>query len=521
MHRKVLWCLLSVSLLMLSVAPLALAERTFTHAIEYRVFDIDPSSGQMVDNTIVTGNTYEGLLTWDLPAMLAKSALAEDWEISVDGTACTFYLRRGVKFHDGTNFDSAAVQYSWERMNGINAGPAQMFLRVAGLEVIDQYTVRFTSDSTFAFWENAFAGFDGFRIVSPAAANAHKTADDPWAQAWLAENVVGTGPYMMTEHVLGQYVILDAFADYWGGWEDDQFDKVVLRIMTEPAARGTALLAGEVTSSTSVSNSLYPTIEANPNYTVYVTESSSIQTIYLQCHQGPLANKMLRKAIAYAVDYDAVRQCMRYSVEPCGPLASWLPGASTDCGCIQDQDLEMARYYMDLAGVAPGELEIAFSIVLETDFHECLGLIVQQNLGDIGIKVNLEPKGWPDFFAESKNADISNVMSTQYGAAQGAEPYDVMLLNYGDKSALDPNYGFNNGYVNPLVSGWIDQLAKEPDRVARAELAFRASEILVEDAGFVWLFTVPYVVVMRNDITGYQGIPINRALVLFHMLHQE
>jgi peptide/nickel transport system substrate-binding protein len=180
----------------------------------------------------------------------------------------------------------------------------------------------------------------------------------------------------------------------------------------------------------------------------------------------------------------------------------------------------MARYYMELAGVAPGELELDFSIVTATDFHECEALIVQQNLADIGIKVNIEPKAWADFSAESRNANISNVMSTQYGAAAGSEPYDVFLLNYSNKSALDPNYGWNNGYVNDLVSGWIDQLALEPDGAKRAELAYKISEVLVEDAGFVFLFTVPYVVVMQSDITGYKGIPINRALILFYSLHQ-
>ena len=520
MVRKSTWCVVLALLLATAIVPLASAERVLNSAVEYRPYALDPGKAQLVDNTIVTGNTYECLLTWDLPAMSAKGALAERWEIAADGKSCTFYLRHGVKFHDGTDFDSAAVEYSWTRMKALDAGPAKSFTNVVGCEVIDPYTVKFTAADTYAFWENAFAGFDGFKVVSPTAVEAHKTADDPYAQNWLAEKIVGTGPYMLTEYVQGQYIILTAFSDYWGGWTDDQFDKIVLKIMIEPAARGSALLAGDVQCSTSVPNTLYPEIEANPNYTIYVTESGSIQDIYLKCHRGPLANKMLRKAIAYAVDYDSIRECMRYSVAPCGPLASWLPGASSDCGCIQHQDLEMARYYMELAGVAPGELELDFSIVTATDFHECEALIVQQNLADVGIKVNIEPKAWADFSVESRDANISNAMSTQYGAAAGSEPYDVFLLNYSNKSALDPNYGWNNGYVNDLVSGWIDQLALEPDGAKRAELAYKISEVLVEDAGFVFLFTVPYVVVMQSDITGYKGIPINRALILFYSLHQ-
>ena len=521
MQRKPLWCLLTVALLVMSVAPLVAAEKVHTYAAEYRVITIDPSESQLVENTIITANTYEGLLIWDLPAMSATGALAESREISADGTSCTFHLRQGVKFHDGTDFNAAAVEYSWNRMKEIGAGPAQMFTTITGFEIIDDYTVKFTADDTFAFWDNVFASVDGFKVCSPAAAAANKTADDPWAKDFFAENVVGTGPYQMTEWVKGQYVVLEKFEEYWGGWTDLNYDKVVLRIMTEPAARAAALQAGEVDSSTSIPSDMYAAVEADPNLTVHVTESSSIQAIYLQSHQDVLSNKLLRKAISYAVDYAAVRQCMRYSVAPCGPLASWLPGGSQDYDCIQDQDMDMAEYYLALAGYAPGDLELDFSIIAATDFHECLGLIVQQNLADLGIKVNLIQKNWPDFSAESRDANVSNVMSTQYGAAAGAEPYDVLYLNYSNKSAEDPNWGWNNGYFNDLVSEWIDQMASEPDNAKREELAVKVSEVLIEDAPVVWLFTVPYVVVMRSDIEGYQGIPINRALVLFYQLQEE
>jgi ABC-type transport system substrate-binding protein len=97
----------------------------------------------------------------------------------------------------------------------------------------------------------------------------------------------------------------------------------------------------------------------------------------------------------------------------------------------------------------------------------------------------------------------------------------VLYLNYSDDSALDPNWGWNNGYVNPLVSGWIDAMATEPDNAKREELAVKVSEILIEDAPVVYLFTVPYIVVMRSDIEGYYGIPINRALVLFYQLQED
>ncbi|MFC2077498.1 ABC transporter substrate-binding protein [Candidatus Bipolaricaulota bacterium] len=520
MHRKPLWCLLTVAVLVMSVAPLVVAEKVHTHAVEYRVITIDPGKAQLVENTIITANTYEGLMIWDLPAMSGTGALAESREIAADGKSCTFYLRRGVKFHDGTDFDAAAVEYSWNRMKAIGAGPAQSFTAVSGLEIIDDYTVKFTSDDTFAFWDNVFASVDGFKVCSPTAAEANKTADDPWAENYFAENVVGTGPYMMTEWVKGQYVILEKFADYWGGWNDLNYDKVVLRIMTEPAARAAAIQAGEVDSSTSVPSDMYATLDADPNLTVHVTESSSIQAIYMKSHRGVLANKYLRKAISYAVDYDSVRQCMAYSVAPCGPLASWLPGGSQDYDCIQHQDLEKAAFYLELAGYAPGDLELDFSIITPVGWHDCLGAIVQQNLADAGIKVNLFQKTWPDFSAESRDANASNVMSTQYGAAAGAEPYDVLYLNYSDDSALDPNWGWNNGYVNPLLSGWIDAMATEPDNAKREELAAKVSEVMIEDAPVVWLFTVPYIIVMRSDIDGYYGIPINRALILFYQLQE-
>ena len=116
------WCIVLALLVSLAVAPLVMAERVLTSAVEYRVITIDPSRAQLVENTIITGNTYEGLLIWNLPAMSAKGALAESWEIAADGKSCTFHLRKGVKFHDGTDFNADAVYYSWDRMKALDAG---------------------------------------------------------------------------------------------------------------------------------------------------------------------------------------------------------------------------------------------------------------------------------------------------------------------------------------------------------------------------------------------------------------
>jgi len=183
-------------------------------------------------NGIITFcNTYETLLKYDpLAEDKMIKVLATDYSTSSDDLTWTFHLRKGVKFHDGTDFNAEAVKFSIDRTMRINKGAAYIWDAVDKINVVDDYTVEFKlkypapidliSTSTYA----AF-------IMSPTALKSHP-------DNWLSEIEgfeCGTGPYKLESYNEGQQeAVLTWFEDYWRGWEvgkEITFKKSFLKLL--------------------------------------------------------------------------------------------------------------------------------------------------------------------------------------------------------------------------------------------------------------------------------------------------
>jgi len=109
--------------------------------------------------------------------------LAESWTMSPDGKIITFKLRRGAKFHDGTPFNAAAVEFNWDRMLKANLSPAGKYKTYAdenSIEVVDDYTVRFKQTDPTPAVLDYFAGGAKFYINSPTYVQKYMKSDDPW-----------------------------------------------------------------------------------------------------------------------------------------------------------------------------------------------------------------------------------------------------------------------------------------------------------------------------------------------------
>ncbi len=183
--------------------------------------DLDPSSGFSNDN-IVTGNAYETLTFYNPPGSATEISpkLATSWDTSADGLTWTFHLREGVKFHDGSDFNAAAVKFSIERTMKLGLGAAYIFDPVDAINVIDDHTVEFKLKYTAPLDLIMATGYAAW-IMSPTAVG-DKTGD------WFnAGHDAGTGPYMIDSYDVGQRLVMKKFDGYWGGWQDGQFDTVV------------------------------------------------------------------------------------------------------------------------------------------------------------------------------------------------------------------------------------------------------------------------------------------------------
>lgn len=149
-----------------------------------------------------------------------------------------FTLRQGVRFHDGTEFDAAAVKFNVERLMDRDRTPTNRRLRdlPSGAELVDAQTVVVRTKAEFSQILNSFAHGSG-SMVSPASVARH-------GEKGVAQIPVGAGPFMLEAFVPGQEVSLKAFDGHWGG--RPATDRLVFKFIAEPATRIAALRTGAV-----------------------------------------------------------------------------------------------------------------------------------------------------------------------------------------------------------------------------------------------------------------------------------
>lgn len=191
----------------------------------------------------VVRRIYEGLTDFVHGTSEIGPGLAESREISDDGLTYTFNLRKGVKFHDGTDFDAAAVIYNWQRQidpthpaHGAGVYPlaANYLGNVASMEATDPHTLKVTPKEPMAPFLQYLTQLT-VNIASPAA--IEKFGAD------IATNPVGTGPYKLTEWRPGVRAVLTAHEDWWGG--DIAIEQLIYVPIVEAQARLSAIVTGE------------------------------------------------------------------------------------------------------------------------------------------------------------------------------------------------------------------------------------------------------------------------------------
>src|SRR5262245_33507877 len=166
-----------------------------------------------------------------------QPALAESWK-QESATSWVFVLRKGVKFHDGTPFNAAAVKFNFERLldPATKARDANMLAALDTVEVIDDTTVRLKLKRPFAPLVRTLAYILGY-MVSPTAAKAVSLQD-------FGRAPVATGPFKLARWVSGDHIMLVANKDYWRG--TPKIDEITWKFVPQSATRAALLRSGDV-----------------------------------------------------------------------------------------------------------------------------------------------------------------------------------------------------------------------------------------------------------------------------------
>lgn len=187
--------------------------------------NLDPAAVDTSDvgmNVIL--NVYDRLLSIPadsgspVPGLATEVPTLDNGLISEDGLTYTFPLREGVKFSDGTDFTAEDVKYSWDRVLEMDLpeGQAELFDNVAETRVVDDFTFELTLEEVDAAFLSYVVTSMTASVVSPDAVEANGGVVAGQPNEFMATNMVGTGPYMLTSWERGDRMQFDINPDYWG-----------------------------------------------------------------------------------------------------------------------------------------------------------------------------------------------------------------------------------------------------------------------------------------------------------------
>lgn len=449
-------------------------------------------------------NVFDTLVAWTPPEFAAlEGRLAESWTVSEDGKTFVFTLRSGVKFHDGTDLDAAAVKSSFERIKETNPYVKATFGLISGIEATGAMEVTFTLSEPYP----AFLSI----LAQPQAAVASPAAVEKFGDQF-AVNPVGTGPFKFVSYQADTNVVLEANPDYFRG--APKLERIIYRIMPEASTRRLELENGGVDLiQQSGQLAAIPVEEmtafaADPNITIIESPSQIIRQIDFNNSktEGPIADVRVRKAIAHAVDYEGLLKGIFAGTASrvYGPLTtnSWAFNPSIKENAFT-YDPEMSKKLLAEAGFGPGDLKLTM-YSFQGSLWGALATFIQANLADVGIEATIQQTEFPAYRA-------LHVAGEHEIALDGRQPW-----------YNDPDAHITIGYLSSLgnsamtfkmppnaeLDALIEKAQQTADMEMRKKLYFEVQEKLAAHVPGVYLFSPKLIVFTRSNV---KGLVINSA----------
>jgi len=529
---KLLIVLLFAVALMFETEGITSASETLIFAISLEVDQLDPgntSIGQVVDNI------FEGLMKYKAGTTSILSCLATSWEISADGKEITFHLRKGIKFHDGTDFNADAVVFSFARQYDPNHPYHQygkwffwgyMFSDIIVAKKIDDYTVKLVLKRPNVSILTSLALYQ-VSMVSPT--NAEKYKEDAF------KHPCGSGPFKFVEWVKDDYITLEANEDYWE--ERASLDKLIFKVIPDPSARLMALEVGEVQGIEYPNPADFDRIDDNKDLVLmtqpgmnvgylaintgygYIDENKNgIRDIDLESlvktpgYFEPLTKKKVRQAINMAIDKQSIVDniYMGTAIKAKNGMPPFMLGYNDD---IEDYpyDPERAKELLAEAGYPDG-FEVTLHVMPVSRPYMFdppkIGEAIQSYLAAVGIKVKFYQVDWSSYLQETKDGKHQICLLGWTG--DNGDPDNFMNGLYGTNGASIGIAGNRAFYINDTAQELLSAALATYDDEKRATYYQKVQEMIHEDAAWVYLVHSTQNMVFRNNIKGYTLSPTGR-----------
>ena len=481
---------------------------------------IDPAQINQVLLFQIASNVLSGL-THINPQLQAEGDLAVDWSVDATGTQYTFNLREGVTFHNGDPFTADDVIFTYERSrNPDNSIHSRVVANIAGIEKLGSHKIRImlgAPQASFLVKTLERSSGRAMTIVSRGALASMGASD-------YGLRAVGTGPFRVRDHQLGQSMTLERFENYYDP-ERPKLDKIVITPIIDPEPLAAAIEAGDIhiIGGNPVAPELVDRFESNPDLNVSTVPGPGFQGIFLNPWRDPMKvpdfskpveelkkepGFMVRLAIAKAIDRDLyIKQAQFGRGTPAygtiNPAMGFYFDDSLGETSEQAFDMEAARALLADAGFPNGDgfptLKILCTPAARRD---CL---VIKNLlkKSIGIDIELDTKDFPVLLDEfqTMNFDLCRL-----GSGGDFDPDDGVVdwvqteskFNGRKRNKDEMPFGL---FSDPEVDELVARQSTTADVEARKAIVQKVNRITSDKVAQAFLYHPADVQVTRKEVT--------------------
>jgi len=462
-------------------------EETVVFSRSETFLTLDPHDNKNTSNSLVDKLIYDRLMERDNDGSMVPG-LAEKWELSENQMDVTFYLRKGVTFHNGEPFTSEAVKVTIERLRDNPAlirastlGPKQ----VDNVEIIDDYTCVLHLLIPYATIYDVLMRY--IFIIPPKAFAEQGVA--------LFDHPIGTGPYKFVAYEQDVSYTVEANKDYW---QEDipRVDKIIYKPIQEASTKLAALLTGDVDIVDGIIPDQIPLLEKDPNITVLRGSGWDALFYTFNCANPILNDVRVRTAIDLATDREYIVEITGGGAPAYIMSKPGMIGYTPDIR--SDYDPEKAREILAETGYTAEEL--TFDFKAPTSYYPKTrdqAVAIQSMMADIGITFKVEM-----------------MESAAFVAARKAAKYDIFITG---ANITDPGWTLisrvvndkdHSSYVNEELNELLMAASVTVDPDLRHDIFVQAYEIMfAEKAPLLVFYEMEVLYAYGNRITGF---PFNR-----------
>ncbi len=496
MGNKIRWIVIGVILGMglqagNPVPALAAKPVEMRWAVEMEIASVDPSKSTNNWEWVVATNIYDPLLFPDPdPNKKLKPWIAESWAVSPDEKTYTFKLRKGLKFHDGSEITAEDVAFSMERLvtTGGAVGTQFKMIKPGTTKVIDKYTVAFHlthMDPAFLARMTIMRVLNKNLVLKNKAPGKFGEYGD-FGEKFLTTNDAGSGPYKVVQMKHGDRLVLEKFQDYTQAkWGPGSIDRITVFMIPEIVTIAALFEKGEIDLGLW---SLPPkTIEGwrkNPQFVIQDDVAAVIWYPVMNNKKPPFDDPYVRKAISYAFDYNTMMDAILGGGQrSTGPVPPGVFGHS-DTVFKYNRDLNKAKEMIKQSKYTPAQLSqfnIEIGAVSGSERFKKVALLAANNMAEIGLKGQVKAARWTDICQVQQKPETAYNMVIFYQSA--TVPHPLYFLVFFTKEAWGTAYPPGGMYYeNPKVTELIGKANTAKDPGKQDEYYVEAQKLIVEDA---------------------------------------